>query len=113
MGFLNPYEAKRFELVPGVNLRPLWGNKVMMVMVEIAPRAVVPSHTHPHEQMGLVLQGEFDMVIGRERKHMKQGDAYLVPSGIEHSVQGNDGWALALDIFGPPREEYIRRASGQ
>ena len=107
MGFLDPYRAKRRELVPGVNLRPMWGEKIMMVMLELDPNATVPAHTHPHEQMGLVLQGEFDMVIGSEKKRLKQGDAYLIPSGVEHSVQMGEGLAVALDIFSPPREEYM------
>jgi len=108
MGFVDPSQVKRLQLAPGVNLRPMWGERIMMVLVEIGPNATVPTHSHTHEQMGLVLQGEFDMVIGNERKRLRQGDAYLIPSGVEHTVHTQEGWALALDIFSPPREEYIQ-----
>jgi quercetin dioxygenase-like cupin family protein len=94
------------ELAPGVMLRAMWGDKVMMSMVEVAPRAVVPNHTHPHEQAGLVLQGEFEFTIGGETKRVRPGDAYVIPGGVEHSLVGSDGWSLVLDIFSPPREEY-------
>jgi len=93
-------------LAPGVMLRPMWGDKVMMSVVEVAPKAVVPNHTHPHEQAGLVLQGEFEFTIGGETKWMKQGEAYIIPGGVAHSLVGLDGWSLILDIFSPPREEY-------
>jgi len=78
----------------------------MMSVVEVAPKAVVPNHTHPHEQAGLVLQGEFEFTIGGETKWMKQGEAYIIPGGVAHSLVGSDGWSLILDIFSPPREEY-------
>lgn len=104
--FYDPSEIKRRELAPGVMLRTMWGDKTMMSVVEIAPKAVVPSHTHPHEQSGLVLEGEFEFTIGGETRRMRQGDAYIIPGGVEHGLVGSEGWALALDIFSPPREEY-------
>ena len=51
-------------------------------------------------------KGEFEFTIGGETKTLGQGDAYVIPGGVEHSLVGNDGWSLALDIFSPPREEY-------
>ena len=104
--FFDSSEVQRKEIAPGVTIRTMWGEKVMMSLVETAPRAVVPNHSHPHEQAGLMLQGEFDLTVGGETRRMRPGDAYVIPGGVEHSVLGSDGWALALDIFAPPREEY-------
>jgi len=104
--FYDPSEVKRRELAPGVTLRTMWGDKIMMSIVEIAPNAVVPNHTHPHEQAGTVIQGEFEFTIGGETKRLRQGDAYIIPGGVEHSLVGSDGWSMALDIFSPPREDY-------
>ncbi len=104
--FYDSSEVKRKELAPGVMIRAMWGDKVMMSVIESAPHAVVPLHTHPHEQAGIVLQGEFDMTIGGETRRMRPGDAYVIPGGVEHGIEGLEGWALALDIFSPPREEY-------
>ena len=99
-------DVKRNEIAPGVTIRTIWGEKVMMSMVEIGPHGIVPNHSHPHEQAGLMIQGEFDMTIGGETKRLKAGDAYVIPGGVEHSVVGLEGWSLALDIFSPPREDY-------
>ena len=104
--FYDPSEIKRKELAPGVTLRPMWGEKIMMSVVEIAPSAVVPNHTHPHEQAGIVLQGEFEFTIGGEAKTLRQGDTYIIPGDVEHGLVGSDGWSMALDIFSPPREDY-------
>ena len=53
-----------------------------------------------------MLQGEADMSIGGEIKRIRPGDAYIIPGGVEHGFDALEGWALALDIFSPPREEY-------
>lgn len=106
--FIDPSAVKRRELAPGVALRTMWGDKIMMSMVEIAPNAVVPMHAHPNEQAGIVLQGEFEFTIGGEVKTLRQGDAYIIPGGVEHGVKGSDGWSMALDIFSPQREDYKR-----
>ena len=45
-------------------------------------------------------------MIGGETRRLKPGDAYVIPPGVEHKLTGGDGWALALDVFSPPREDY-------
>ena len=107
--FTDSFESERKELAPGVTLRILWGEKVMISLVECAPHSVVPNHSHPHEQAGVVLQGQSDMTIGGETKRIKPGDAYVIPGGVEHSLVADDGWSLILDVFSPPREEYIEK----
>ena len=100
-------EVSRRELAPGIVLRTMWGEKIMMSVVEIAANAVLPPHRHPHEQAGMVLEGEFDFTIGGETTTVKQGDFYIIPGDVEHSLVANDEPSLALDIFSPPREDYM------
>ena len=104
--FIESSKVKRQELAPGVSIRTMWGEKIMVSILESAPHAVVKDHVHPHEQAGIVLQGEFEMNIGHETKHMRPGDAYVIPGGVEHGIVGDDGWALVLDVFSPVRDEY-------
>ncbi len=94
------------ELVPGVHLRTVWGDKVMLSLVDIAADGEVPEHTHPHEQAGLIMQGAVDFTIGGETRRLHPGDAYVIPGDVPHHVVPVDGPAQALDIFSPPREEY-------
>ena len=104
--FFEPADVERQELAPGVNIRAIWGENIMMSMVEIAPNSTVPNHSHPNEQAGVVLNGAFEFTVGGQIKNMRQGDAYVIPGGVEHSLVGSDGWSLVLDIFSPPREDY-------
>ena len=105
--FIDSSKIERKEIAPGVTIRTMWGDRLMISIIESAPHAVVPTHSHAdHEQGGMVLEGEYDMMIGGETRRLKPGDSYVIPPGVEHSLTGADGWALALDVFSPPREDY-------
>lgn len=88
-------------------IRTLHGEKVMMSFVNLQPHGVVEEHSHPHEQMGMVLEGTFELTIDGEAQRIKKGDAYLIPSNVKHSARAFDEPAVALDIFSPPREDYM------
>ena len=77
MPFYDPKALKSKEIAPGAHIQPLWGDKVMMVFITLEPDAEVPNHTHPNEQAGMCLEGEFELTIDGEARMVKQGDAYL------------------------------------
>jgi quercetin dioxygenase-like cupin family protein len=95
------------ELVKGVRLKAIYGEKIMMSFVTLDIGAVVPEHKHPHEQMGYVIKGELAFDIGGEQKICRPGDTYIAPGNVSHSVKVLSAEpAYVLDIFSPPREEY-------
>jgi quercetin dioxygenase-like cupin family protein len=83
------------------------GDRMMMMLLELPPGAVVPMHSHPHEQLGIVLEGEFELIIGSERRDMKAGDMYIIPGGVPHQAIGSQKKALFFDVWSPPREELL------
>lgn len=91
----------------GVSMSPISGEKLMFNFVKIEPGAVVPIHHHPHEQAGTVLEGTLIMTIGDETRHLTYGDAYIVPPDIPHGATTDDQGCLVIDVFSPPREDYI------
>jgi quercetin dioxygenase-like cupin family protein len=97
-------EAK--ETVPGVLIRTFWGNEMLLSIVDLAANAVVPAHSHPHEQAGAVISGEFEMTIRGQTRRLKPGDTYIIPGGVEHGARTGDTPARALDMFSPVREDY-------
>ena len=94
------------QLFDGIRIRTVYGEKIMMSFVYFDSHSVVPEHSHPHEQMGMVLEGTFELVIEGEARKLDKGATYLIPSGVAHSARSFDQPAIALDIFSPPREEY-------
>jgi quercetin dioxygenase-like cupin family protein len=94
------------ELVPGVRMWPLFGEGAMLNLLEFDAGARVENHSHPHEQLGLMLEGELTLQIDGVEHRLRPGDAYHIPGGIEHGAWTDDAPCRVLDVFHPVREEY-------
>lgn len=106
MPFFDLDNRTRKSVVPGIDIRTFWGDEMLLSVADLDPGAILPAHSHPHEQGGAILSGELTLTIDGETHTLGPGDVYLVPGGVEHSgVAGPDG-CVALDIFSPVREEY-------
>jgi quercetin dioxygenase-like cupin family protein len=99
-------EASFHQIFPGVTIRTVAGGRMMLSYVEFAPGAVVEKHQHPHEQMGLLLEGELTFVVGEEEQTLRAGEMWRIPGGVDHRVVAGDQPAKALDVFCPVREDY-------
>jgi quercetin dioxygenase-like cupin family protein len=94
------------EMLPGIVRRTMTaGDKMMLIEVTLDPGAVVPMHTHPHEQTGYVVSGRMRLQIADETLDLNPGDAYMIPGGAEHEATALEPLVI-VDIFSPPREEY-------
>jgi len=100
-------EMGRHTIFPGVNIQTCAADKMMLSVVDLEPRSVVAEHDHPHEQVGMVLQGRLVFTIGGETQTLGPGDVYRIPGGVRHKVVALDEPARALDIFNPIRTEYL------
>ena len=108
--FISLANAHSFELAPGAIAKPLFGEGAMLNLVELEPDAVVALHSHPHEQLGIVLRGSMKLVVAGVDHELAEMDAFTLPGGIEHQgIAGPDG-AVVLDVFQPVREDYRRSA---
>ena len=107
--FIRFDERRAFDLVAGVSGRPLFGDTAMLNMIEFEPGSIVPLHSHPHEQLGIVLRGMQALVVEGEAHELGPLEGYVLPGGVEHSAYCGPDGALVLDIFCPVREDYKAR----
>ena len=109
MPFLSLEGRPAIPVVDGVTVRTVLGEGIMMSFVTFAHAdALVATHQHPHEQMGICTEGALELIIGDERRVAQVGDVFLVPPNTPHSARAVGGPARALAIFNPPREDYMK-----
>jgi quercetin dioxygenase-like cupin family protein len=104
--FPTPDDLGRHTIFPGVHIRTAAADKMMLSVVDLEPGSVVEEHSHPHEQVGMLLAGRVLFTIGDEEKTLQPGDLWCIPGGVKHKVVVVEGPARALDVFCPVREEY-------
>jgi quercetin dioxygenase-like cupin family protein len=105
--FVHRDDCARHPIFPGVEIFTAAGQNVMLSLVELEPHSEVPQHCHPHEQLGLLLEGELDFVVGDEQQRLTAGDMWRIPGDVLHSVKAGPQGARALDVFHPVREDYL------
>ncbi|MGL4552720.1 MAG: cupin domain-containing protein [Gemmataceae bacterium] len=99
-------EKGRHTIFPGVDIQTAACERMMMSVVDMKPGAVVEAHSHPHEQVGMVIAGKALFVVGGEERTLVTGDLYRIPGGVVHRVVASDEGLRAFDIFTPVRDEY-------
>ncbi|MBN1180798.1 MAG: cupin domain-containing protein [Bacteroidales bacterium] len=85
-------------------------NDLMTAIIDFSNGPMIqpdPPHSHPHEQISYVAEGELYVFIGEEKYHLKEGDVFAVPSGVPHTVQTLTGNVRLIDSFSPIREDFI------
>src|SRR5262245_5427465 len=64
------------------------GREVVQQMTELQPGVVVARHTHPGEEVSVMLEGELLLeVAGKPSGTMKAGQAFTVPMAAVHGVK--------------------------
>jgi quercetin dioxygenase-like cupin family protein len=67
-----------------------------------------PPHSHPHEQISYVAEGEIMFFCeGEQDQHLKAGDMFAVPSGKKHTIRLLTDRARLVDSFHPLREDFL------
>lgn len=99
-------ERPSAEAVDGAHLTLLaGGTEANIQQFSIDPGAVVPEHSHPHEQVGYLLEGTLTFTVDGESLRVEADDSYVIPGGEPHSAENKaDATAVGLDIFSPPRD---------
>ena len=94
------------ELAPGVHTRTFWGEQMLLSLVEVEANTEMPLHTHPEEQGGIIIEGEFEIGMAGEVKVLMPGDIYIIPGGVEHYAKALGQKVRALGIYSPVREAF-------
>jgi len=90
----------------GVTGCALHGERLTLALIELEPGAVVPEHRHDNEQVGILVEGSFEMRVGDELRELLRGDTWCIPPDVPHEVRvGSDG-AVVVEVWAPGREDW-------
>ena len=93
------------EMLAGVFRRAVYLEKVMLTFFEFEPGQEIPEHSHPHEQISYVLEGEMNFTLDGETRTLRAGEGATIPSNTPHSATFS-GPARVVDAWHPVREDY-------
>lgn len=98
-------EIPEKELAEGIRGRYFHTNSTTIGFVDIDKGAILPAHSHMHEQTTQITEGQLEMTIGGVTQVLEPGVITLIPSNVVHSAKALTDCKV-VDIFSPVREDY-------
>ena len=94
------------QLAVNIRRRMIVGTKEMLVRWEFIRGAVAGRHSHPHEQIVVMVQGKLRLIVGDNETVMGRDDIVVIPPNVEHEAHALED-TVVIDIFSPPREDFL------
>ena len=105
MAFVSLDELEAVEPVPGYVATFVHTKQMTLANWRITAGSSFPEHSHPHEQIMMVLEGEFELTVAGESELVRPGVVAVIPADAKHSGRAVTD-CIAIDVFYPVREDY-------
>jgi quercetin dioxygenase-like cupin family protein len=101
-------ELERDSPRAGIERVAFRGDNAMVVMNWLTPGMTPGPHSHPFEQIVIIVQGRTKLHIGEQVLELGPGAMVRVPPDVVHyAVPLGDEVCLNLDVFAPVRKDYL------
>ena len=98
-------DVEEREIVPGYRARFVHGASLTLAFWQVEAGAILPEHSHPHEQASNLLSGEFELTVSGECHQLTPGVVVVIPPNAVHTGRAITACQI-LDVFQPVREDY-------
>ena len=105
MSFVKFDSLEEKEPVPGYKAVFVHSKNMTLAYWEVEEGAVMPEHSHPHEQVASVVEGRFELTVAGETRVLDINSAAVIPSNTPHSGKAITHCRI-IDAFHPVREDY-------
>jgi len=86
------------------------GSQAMLARMALKKGCLVPRHAHANEQISYMVSGTLRFLVGEpgaEVEHiLRAGEILVIPGNLPHSAEALED-TVELDIFSPPRQDWI------
>jgi len=100
-------ETPEEKLNPFLTRKMIHGSTMTVARIDLRKGGLVPTHSHSNEQITNVEQGALLFITPTERVVVRAGESLCIPPNLPHSAECLED-CLAIDIFSPVREDWIR-----
>ena len=70
-------------------------------------------HTHPYEQLNMLVEGRLDFLVDGERVELEPYDTLMIPPEVPHTSRAVEGETATLLAFWPLREDRLEATTYQ
>jgi quercetin dioxygenase-like cupin family protein len=104
--YADAHEIPPQRIWDGIVGRSVQGEQATLALLELAPDAIVPEHSHPNEQLGICVEGSLTFTIGGETREVGRGGTWRILGNVPHSVVTGPEGAVVVEAFAPARSDW-------
>ncbi|WP_034041293.1 cupin domain-containing protein [Wocania ichthyoenteri] len=93
------------DLVEGIKGKYIHTNNNTVGLINIEKGAILPAHSHIHQQITQVISGKLEMTIDGITQILESDSITVIPSNAIHSANALTN-CIVIDTFFPLREDY-------
>jgi quercetin dioxygenase-like cupin family protein len=99
------------QLNPSIARQYITGSQAMLARLVLTKGCIVPTHSHPNEQIAYITEGSLKFTLGypgdEPQVHIvNAGEMLVIPANLPHSAEALED-TIDFDIFSPPRQDWI------
>ncbi len=105
MGYLDIKNLPVLELAEGIKAWAVTTDTITVAHVMLDDGAILPEHSHYHEQVVNVIEGELELMVAGEKYLMKPGNVMVLEPNVAHSGRALTACKV-IDVFHPVRQDF-------
>jgi len=94
-----------FAPIDGYRAKMIHTDQMSIAHWDVDEGYELPEHSHPHEQITNIIEGEFILTLNGEAIHLSAGDSLVIPGDAMHSGKSLTACKI-IDVWNPPRDDY-------
>ena len=113
------------EIAPGATAKMYWGRGVLINWMTLKPGSAIAEETLPGERLMFVMKGSVKQLINRSHIPMQalgrdepdgrhgrtpRNEFILLEKGAHNALEAGDDGAEVLEVYSPPRLDYLKKA---
>lgn len=107
--FLFGKEIKAANAGKGITRKVLaYSGNMMVCWMALEAGAIIPSHSHIHEQSTTLVSGKCLYTVDGETKEVGAGDCVMIGADVPHEITVLEDM-VAIDTFSPMREDFLNK----
>jgi|TARA_B100000315_G_C14293980_1_gene458692 quercetin dioxygenase-like cupin family protein len=82
---------------------PVTGESCQLLWAKFEPGGTYELHSHPHEQISVMVSGRMRLTVGDEVRDIGPGDMWYAPANMLHGgeILGDEP-VVFIDVYAPP-----------
>ena len=110
------------DLGGGIRARTMVeGNGAAIILYRMDPGRKFSRHRHPFSELAVVLIGRGHLLVGDERRSIREGDSFFFPGDVLHGIEVDESGPLVsinvtlpllTELSGPRSTEVLELAKG-